>query len=116
MQSFFLKAGRKWISIQPKEILSISKSDKRPNYLVLNTKKGKIETRFNLKKNLYILPINDIIQIHKSYLVRVDKIVSIDQDFGYLKIENKLLPIGDSYVPQLKEKFLFLAGFQKTCV
>lgn len=117
MQTLFLKAGRKWISINPQEILWINKSDKRPNYLAIKTKNNIVETRFNLNKILYLLPMEDFIQIHKSYIIREDQIVSIDQDFGYLKVENKLLPIGNSYVSRIKERFLFLAGLpEKMCL
>lgn len=48
------------------------------------------------------LPASEFIRIHRSYIVRIDKIVNIDAT--NLQIEKKILPIGSSYRKKLLEK------------
>nr|WKN38440.1 LytTR family DNA-binding domain-containing protein [Tunicatimonas sp. TK19036] len=53
-----------------------------------------------------VLPSEEFIRIHRSYIVRVDKIVNIDQN--NLQVEKKILPVSQSYRKKLLEKITTL--------
>ncbi len=52
------------------------------------------------------LPINSFCRVHKSYIVSIDKIISIEHN--RIKIKDALIPISDSY----KERFYNLIGIK----
>lgn len=64
-------------------------------YLSIFTDQGRIITLQNFKTVEDILPEEDFIRVHRSYIVSIKKIESIDKN--RIKIEDKLIPIGDSY-------------------
>ena len=53
-----------------------------------------------------VLSSEEFIRIHRSYIVRVDKIVNIDQ--GNLQVGDKILPVSQSYRKKLLEKIMTL--------
>jgi two-component system LytT family response regulator len=54
------------------------------------------------------LPINSFCRVHKSYIVSIDKINSIEHN--RIKIKDSLIPISDSY----KERFYNLIGIKNS--
>jgi two-component system, LytTR family, response regulator len=50
------------------------------------------------------LPSNNFCRVHKSYIIAIDKIVSIEHN--RIKIKNSLIPVSDSY----KDRFFSLIG------
>ena len=50
------------------------------------------------------LPLNCFCRVHKSYIVSVDKIISIEHN--RIKIQDTLIPISESY----KDRFYKLIG------
>ena len=71
-------------------------------YLAVYTKSEKFITLDSLKNFEEKLPSNKFIRIHKSYIVSIDKISSLDGN--QVNINNKLLPIGKSYKTELIKK------------
>ncbi|MDC1081430.1 LytTR family DNA-binding domain-containing protein [Flavobacteriaceae bacterium] len=63
------------------------------NYIVHN----------NLSKFVQKLPQEDFIQIHRSFVVNIEKITSIKGDLVYL--EKKYYKVGGKYLEQLKGRF-----------
>ncbi|MEQ9440377.1 MAG: LytTR family DNA-binding domain-containing protein [Cyclobacteriaceae bacterium] len=59
-----------------------------------------------LKSVADALPEDEFVRIHRSYIVRVDKIVNIDQ--SNLQVDNKILPVSQSYRKKLLEKITTL--------
>jgi DNA-binding LytR/AlgR family response regulator len=55
----------------------------------------KIMTLLSFKKLEEILPSERFIRIHKSYVIAINKMDSIERN--RVKIKGELLPIGDSY-------------------
>jgi two-component system LytT family response regulator len=78
-------------------------------YLIIQTQKEKILTLQNFKRMEDMLPSDNFARVHKSYIVALDKIISIEHN--RIKIANKLIPIGDSYskmfYKMLEERKLF---------
>lgn len=64
-------------------------------YLSIFTSKERIITLQNFKTVEDILPKNNFVRVHRSYIVSIKKIDSVDKN--RIKIEDKLIPIGDSY-------------------
>ena len=48
------------------------------------------------------LPITEFMRVHRSYIIRLDKIENIDQ--GNLQIRDKIIPISNTYKPKLMER------------
>lgn len=77
------------------------------DYRQVETTKSKILTLQTLCELERELPSSLFCRVHKSHLIPINKIDSIERN--RIKIHNKIIPIGDTY----KEKFYALIGFQK---
>lgn len=64
-------------------------------YLVIHLPKSKILTLQNFKRMEEMLPESNFTRVHKSYIVALDKIESIERN--RIKIGDKLIPIGESF-------------------
>lgn len=69
------------------------------NYLEVTMKSGRIILRTSLQRCLSILPHTHFIQTHRSFLVNMDCIDTIEHDFVHIG-ENKI-PISKSYRDEL---------------
>lgn len=64
---------------------------------------GKVYTIYATLKSLEnTLPTNSFVRIHRSYIVRLDKIKSID--ISCLQVAEETIPISNTYKPQLLAK------------
>lgn len=71
------------------------------DYIKIHTKENKpLLTLMTLKKILEILPAKQFLRIHRSYIIPIARILSIQNK--KVQLEDVLLPIGDSYAQQLK--------------
>ena len=68
-------------------------------YLKIYLKEKRILTKQTLKDMLATLPVGQFIQVHKSYIVALAKIESIEQN--KIRIGRQLIPVGNLY----KKKF-----------
>jgi DNA-binding LytR/AlgR family response regulator len=64
------------------------------DYLLVKTPTSNVMTIMTFKKMVDMLP-KDFIRVHKSYIVPISKIESIERN--RIKIGNKLIPLGDHY-------------------
>jgi DNA-binding LytR/AlgR family response regulator len=131
--SRFLKAVRKAKSnIQPKTAAAPAGKSSRDTIFI---KVDSLLVNFDLREALYIeafgdyvkihtdkkthvvhsklrtleetLPAKDFVRVHRSYIVRIDKIKNIDT--GNLQVGNKIIPISNSYRQLLFDKILTLS-------
>lgn len=65
------------------------------DYISIYTVDERIVTLQNMKKMEDILPSNRFLRVHRSYIVALDKIVSIER--GRIFIGDKVIPVGDTY-------------------
>ncbi len=65
------------------------------DYISIYTATERIVTLQNMKKMEDILPSNRFVRVHRSYIVALDKIASIER--GRIFIEDKIIPVGDTY-------------------
>jgi DNA-binding LytR/AlgR family response regulator len=64
-------------------------------YLVIYLPNEKVLTLQSFKRMEEMLPPGNFVRVHKSYIVPLDKIESIERN--RIKIGDKLIPIGESY-------------------
>lgn len=88
----FVKVEHKMQKVDLEEVLYI---EGLKDYISIYTGDERIITLQNLKKIDSLLPNKRFIRVHKSYIVAVDKINSIER--GKISIGEKQIPIGDTY-------------------
>ncbi len=93
-----VKNEYKMIKLQVKDILYI---EGKGNYISLHTTKFKLLTLQTIKKlEAFLLPYQ-FVRIHKSYIVSLHHIDSLDKHAVF--INNTEIPISDSYRENLRE-------------
>lgn len=80
------------------------------DYLQIHTFDKNVMTLQTFKSILEVLPANDFIRVHHSYLVAVSKIESIERN--RIKIGNALIPISDGY----KDRFFELLKIKRVLI
>jgi two-component system LytT family response regulator len=65
------------------------------DYISIFTKAERVITLQNMKKMEETLPKNQFVRVHKSYIISLDKIESIER--SRISINGKVIPIGDTY-------------------
>lgn len=97
----FLKTEYKLRKMKFNDILYVKSMG---NYMMVKTVSDEtIYTIMNFKETLDLLPKNEFIRIHKSYIISIDKINAINK--SSVEINNENIPIGESY-RQLFYEFL----------
>jgi DNA-binding LytR/AlgR family response regulator len=94
---FYIKADRKYVRLFFKDILYIKGLK---DYVMIYTEAEKYMTAMNVATILRNLPAVKFARVSKSYIINVDKINHIDNDFIYLNDID--IPLGNTY----KEDFL----------
>lgn len=88
----FVKTEHKIQKIELDDILYI---EGLKDYISIFTKSERVITLQNMKKMEETLPKGDFIRVHKSYIIAVDKIESIER--SRIAIAGKTIPVGDTY-------------------
>jgi len=88
----FVRTDYKTIKVKISDITYIEGSG---NYVTLHTVKGKILVLQNLKKFEEQLMPYQFIRVHKSFIVSLNHIESIEK--GWILIDKQEIPIGESY-------------------
>jgi DNA-binding LytR/AlgR family response regulator len=88
----FVKTEHKIQKIELKDILYI---EGLKDYISIYTKTERIITLQNMKKMEETLPKSNFIRVHKSYIIALDKIQSIER--SRISINGNVIPVGDTY-------------------
>lgn len=88
----FVKTEHKIQKIELDDILYI---EGLKDYISIFTKAERVITLQNMKKMEETLPSAQFIRVHKSYIIALDKIESIER--SRITICGKIIPIGDTY-------------------
>lgn len=91
-QFIFLKSDKKNIKINISEICFI---EGLGDYIKVYTASQKFISNLSMKKIIDCLPHDKFLRIHKSYIVAIDKIESLEGNL--VKINNSKLPVGNNY-------------------
>jgi DNA-binding LytR/AlgR family response regulator len=95
----FVKTENRLEKIMINDILYI---EGMRDYMRIHTLTKKIMTLQGFSELEQLLPANQVCRVHKSFMVSVSKIESIER--GRIKIANQLIPVSDTY----KDSFLQL--------
>lgn len=87
----FVRSNKQLKKIIFEQILFIESME---NYVIINTPSSKDIVSIPLKQFGVILPQNSFMQVHRSYIVNINKIDAVTGN--QLKIGDKILPIGRS--------------------
>lgn len=98
---FFIKSDNKLIKIAYDEILFI---EALQNYIAVHTKDHKYISYLTFKSVESNLPVEHFLKIHKSYIVALRYVESIEGNL--VKIGKNLLPIGRSYKEEVMKRLL----------
>lgn len=99
--SIFVKTTQKYEKVDFADILFVEALD---NYIAIQTVKKKLVTHSSLSSFLNNLPRDKFVQIHKSFVVNVDKVTSLEGNI--LGIDNYKLPVSKNYRAEIKERLL----------
>lgn len=88
----FLKVGHRIQKVATRDILFV---EGMKGYLRIHTKEDKIMTLLNFAKLEELLPVQDFVRVHRSFLVAIDKIDHIEKN--RIQIADQIIPISDSY-------------------
>jgi len=98
----FIKGGSKIHQLDTKELLYMEKDG---HYIIFHTLTNKIMSRMNMSELLKALPGKNFVRTHKSYVIAIDKIETIEKYSVY--INKKDIPIGDSFKKDFFEKIKY---------
>jgi len=94
----FVKSKSRLIKLNTKDIFFI---EALKDYVVINTLNKRYTIHSTMKDIERKMPQDFFLRVHRSYIVRLDKIVQIEQPNLVLEENNKIIPIGGSYKEEL---------------
>jgi DNA-binding LytR/AlgR family response regulator len=97
----FVKSNSKLIKLNTKDIFYV---EALKDYVVIHTTTTRYTIHSTMKDIEMKLGMSEFIRVHRSFIVRMDKIASIE--FPNLTLENdkKIIPIGGSYRDELSSR------------
>jgi len=95
---FFVKSNKKTWKVKFSEICYV---EGLGDYVQLHLTDQKIIANHTMKKMLEILPEREFYRIHKSFIISLQKLELVEGNS--VKINNKRLPVGNSYRQQFME-------------
>ncbi len=88
----FIKSGPRIHQVNTAEVLYM---EKKGHYIVFHTPGKELLSRMNMNDLMKTLPSDNFVRIHRSYVVAIDKIDTIEKYMVVIK--GKRIPIGESY-------------------
>ncbi len=99
----FIKTDSELVSVGTSEILWV---EALGDYMAFITPTKKFIVLSTMKNIEDKLPSNEFIRVHRSYLVRIDKIKKISEDI--ILVENKMIPLSKLYKKDLLSRLTTL--------
>ena len=97
----FVKANQRLVKIKYSEIYFI---EALKDYVVINTLERRYTIHSTMKDIESKMPEKDFIRVHRSFIVRIDKIKEIDHSNIVLENDKKTVPVGGSYKDLLQQR------------
>lgn len=94
----FVKVDGRQVKINPEEIVFI---EGLSDYIRIHLQNERLIVLDNLKDFINKLPAKEFMRIHKSYIIRLDKIKSIDGSMVYHGLGS--IPIGETYKSEVRK-------------
>jgi len=96
--SIFVRADYRLNKVNYKDIYFV---EALKDYVVINTADNIYTTHTTMKHMMKILPEREFVRVHRSYIVRMDKIFSIKYPDLVIEGKMKVIPIGGLYRKEL---------------
>ncbi|MEX2596926.1 MAG: response regulator [Salibacteraceae bacterium] len=100
-EMMFVKANQRLVKIKYADIYFI---EALKDYVVINSLDRRYTIHSTMKDIERKMPEKDFVRIHRSFIVRLDKIKEIDHSNVVLENEKKIVPIGGSYKEMLQQR------------
>ena len=97
----FVKSNSRLVKLRISDIYYI---EALKDYVVINTLSARYTVHSTMKDIEGKLPENEFARVHRSFIVRIDKIVAIEQPNLILENDKKIIPIGGSYKDELAKR------------
>lgn len=101
----FVKANSRLVKVYLKDIYYV---EALKDYVIINTQYGRYTVHSTMKDIEKKLGTIEFIRVHRSYIVRIDKIQAIENQTVVLENEKKTIPVGGSYRDELLGKLNLL--------
>jgi DNA-binding LytR/AlgR family response regulator len=99
--SIFVKSKSKLIKLKTSDIFFI---EALKDYVVINTLDKRYTIHSTMKEMDRKMDKDEFIRVHRSFIVRIDRIEAIEYPNLQLEMDKKLIPIGGSYKEKLMKK------------
>jgi two-component system, LytTR family, response regulator LytT len=97
----FVKSNSRLVKVRTEDIYFI---EALKDYVVINTGNTRYTVHSTMKDIEKKLPPNEFIRVHRSFIVRIDKIVAIDHANLIIEDDKKQIPIGGSFKDDLVKR------------
>jgi len=101
----FVKSNSRLVKVKTNEMYYV---EALKDYVIIHTKDAKYTVHSTMKDMLSKLPSSEFLRVHRSYIVRVDKIVAIEQNNLVIEDDKKIVPVGGSYRDELHSRLKFV--------
>ena len=97
----FVKSNSRLVKLRLSDIYYV---EALKDYVVINALNTRYTVHSTMKDIEAKLPSSEFIRVHRSFIVRLDKIVAIEQPNLILENDKKVIPIGGSYREELARR------------
>lgn len=97
----FVKSNSRLIKLKTADLYFV---EALKDYVVINALNSRYTIHSTMKDIERKLPADEFIRVHRSFIVRLDKIAAIEQPNLILENDKKVIPIGGSYKDELNKR------------
>ncbi|MEM1259319.1 MAG: LytTR family DNA-binding domain-containing protein [Bacteroidota bacterium] len=97
-EGLFLRANKKLVQVKKDDILFVEATG---NYVKIVTQSNEVQVREKISDILTLLPVNEFLQVHKSFIIAKRHIAEIEGNRIY--IDDFIIPVGKTYKSNLNE-------------
>jgi two-component system response regulator LytT len=97
----FVKSNSRLVKLNTADIYFV---EALKDYVVINTQGSRFTIHSTMKDIERKLPDPQFLRVHRSFIVRLDKIATIEQPNIILENDKKVIPIGGSYKEELVKR------------
>ncbi len=97
----FVKSNSRLVKLKMSDIYYI---EALKDYVVINTLNTRYTIHSTMKDIEAKLQDSDFLRVHRSFIVRIDKIVAIEEPNLILENDKKIIPIGGSYKDDMAKR------------
>ena len=97
----FVKSNSRLVKLNTADVFYV---EALKDYVVINTFNTRYTIHSTMKDIESRLSLSDFVRVHRSFIVRLDKIMAIENNLLILEKDKKQIPIGGSYKDLLLDK------------